>query len=127
MKFQPETFAGANSIQRHSRACIVVGNLPFEHSIVVPWVGEVQRWSPRRFEELDATDFEPLALLTPEIVIVGTGSRLRFPAASVLRLLIERRIGFECMDTGAACRTFNLLAAERRRVAAALIVEPPED
>ena len=58
----------------------------------------------------------------PEIVLLGTGTRLQFPPAAVLRPLIDARVGYEIMDTGAACRTYSILMAEGRRVLAALIV-----
>ena len=60
----------------------------------------------------------------PELVIFGSGQRMRFPAAAVLAGLIGRRVGVESMDTAAACRTYNVLVSEGRRVVAALIVEP---
>ena len=59
----------------------------------------------------------------PELVIFGSGARLRFPAPGLLRDLIERRIGVETMDTAAACRTYNVLASEGRSVVAALLLD----
>lgn len=125
LKFQPDTLGGVNTIARHDASRIVVGDRPHVHSIVVPWVGEVQPWRPRHIADLQAADIEPLVRLAPELVILGTGSRLRFPAAQLLRALIEHRIGFESMDTAAACRTYNVLVTERRSVVAALILEDP--
>jgi len=60
--------------------------------------------------------------LQPDIVVLGTGASLRFPHPRLTRALLEQRIGLEVMDTAAACRTFNILAAEGRRVAAALML-----
>ena len=65
-----------------------------------------------------------LAGLGTEIVILGTGLRQRFPAPQLLRPLMQARIGFEVMDLGSACRTYNLLVAEHRAVAAALLFDP---
>jgi uncharacterized protein len=62
------------------------------------------------------------AALDAELVLIGTGRSLQFPPAEALRPLIEARLGFEIMDTQAACRTYNILMAENRRVAAALIL-----
>ena len=59
----------------------------------------------------------------PEIVLIGTGTRQRFPERSILTALLTRRIGVEVMDTAAACRTFNILVAEDRRVVAALFLK----
>ena len=63
--------------------------------------------------------------LAPELVIFGSGQRLRFVAPALLRPLIERRVGVETMDTAAACRTYNVLASEGRAVVAALLLEAP--
>ena len=65
---------------------------------------------------------DQLVAAQPEVVLLGTGSRIRFPASAVLRPLIDARIGYEIMDTGAACRTYGVLLAEGRQVLAALIV-----
>ena len=70
-------------------------------------------------------NFESLLAMQPELVIFGSGERLRFAAPALMASLFERRIGVETMDTAAACRTFNVLAGERRRVVAALLVETP--
>ena len=124
MKFQPDTLAGVNMIGRHDAGRVAVGPTMYPHSVLVPWVGAVQAWPVPSFQALQAAHFEPILALQPELVIFGSGRRQRFAHPSLLRPLIERRIGVETMDTAAACRTYNVLAAEGRRVAAALIVEP---
>jgi uncharacterized protein len=73
------------------------------------------------FERLEESHFGHLAVLGVEIVLLGTGSSLRFPHPRLTRPLIDARIGFEVMDTGAACRTYNILAGEGRKVAAAIL------
>jgi uncharacterized protein len=78
-------------------------------------------WQPAGFDALVAEHFAQLAALAPEIVLLGTGERLRFPRPELTRALIEARIGLEVMDIRAACRTYNFLASEERRVAAALL------
>lgn len=83
-------------------------------------------WPCKRFEQLEAAHFSELLdepQPPPELVIFGSGSRLRFVAPVLLRTLVERRIGVETMDTAAACRTYNILAGEGRRVTAALLLE----
>jgi uncharacterized protein len=74
-------------------------------------------WPPEDFGSLDHHHFEALAELRPQVVLLGSGERLRFPEASLLKPLVDLSIGVEVMDTGAACRTYNLLAAEGRLVA----------
>ena len=77
---------------------------------------------PAGFDALVAEDFAAIAALAPEVALLGTGSALRFPHPRLTRALVDARIGLEVMDTAAACRTFNILAAEGRRVAAAVFV-----
>lgn len=79
-------------------------------------------WPPQRFDELRAADFAALLALEPELVLFGSGDSFRLPAPALLAPLAERGLGVEVMDTGAACRTYAVLAAEGRRVVAALLV-----
>jgi uncharacterized protein len=80
-------------------------------------------WPVASFGALASGHFETLAALEVEVVLLGTGARQRFPAAALSAPLRAARIGFEVMDVPAACRTYNILLAEARRVAAALILE----
>ena len=125
MKFQPDQLAGTNVITRHDRDALWVGNTRFGHSVLVPWQGLVQPWAPARPEDLTAAHFEAVLALQPELVIFGSGPRLKFVSPALMRALIERRIGVETMDTAAACRTYNVLVAEGRSAVAALLLEPP--
>jgi uncharacterized protein len=123
MKFQPDTFSGTHAITRREGRALWVDAQRFEGSVLVPWRGEVQAWQAADFESLAPQHFEQVLALRPELVIFGSGERLRFPAPAIFRPLIDARIGFETMDSAAACRTFNVLAAERRSVVAAIL--PP--
>jgi uncharacterized protein len=127
MKFQPDQLAGVNTVFRYGPGQLVVGSssaAPAAHagSVLVPWRGEVLAWAPGAFEDLRAEHFAQLLALAPELVIIGTGARLRFPPPALLRPLIEARIGYESMDTAAAVRTFNVLATEGRSVLGAFVV-----
>lgn len=124
MKFQPDHLAGTNVVTRHAPGEIWVGNTRFDHSLLVPWTGTVVPWPPRAPEELDAGHFEAVLALRPELVIFGSGPRLKFVSPALTRALIERRIGIETMDTAAACRTYNVLVAEGRAAVAALLLAP---
>jgi uncharacterized protein len=95
-----------------------------ERSIVIGSRGEKFDWNCARFEDLSAEHFALLTQTQPELVIFGSGTRLRFAPPALLRALMENRIGFETMDTLAACRTYNILAGEGRQVLAALLIEP---
>ena len=95
-----------------------------ERSLLIGSRGERLEWHCTRFEDLGARHFEEIAALRPELVIFGSGSRLRFAPPLFLNSLMALRIGIETMDTLAACRTYNILAGEGRHVVAALIIEP---
>jgi uncharacterized protein len=124
MKFQPDTLDGVNVITRQETGRIWVGSTPYSHSMVVPWQGAVQAWPVTSLADLTEAHFDSLADLRPEVVIFGSGARLRFAPPALMRGLMSRRIGIETMDTAAACRTYNVLAAEGRLVLAALLIEP---
>lgn len=121
MKFQPERAEGVHQITRHGPQGLWVDGLPHLGSLVVPWQGPVKRWQPASFDELAESSFSTLLDWEPELVIFGSGASLRFVPPLLYRSLIGRRIGIETMDTAAACRTFNVLAAEGRMVLAALL------
>lgn len=122
MKFQPDTLPGVNALTRHAPGQVWVGSTPFAHSLLVPWRGEVLRWEVECFEDLDAARFSQVLALQPEVLIFGSGPRLRFPRPAWLQALYEQRVGVETMDSAAACRTYNVLAAEGRKVVAALLL-----
>lgn len=87
--------------------------------LVLP--ARIEDWPVATFAALTEADFERIAALAPEVVLLGTGARLRFPHPRLTAPLARARIGLEVMDLQAACRTFNILAAEERIVAAALV------
>ncbi len=121
MKMRADRIEGQNAIARHGPGGVVVNGFEFTESVIVPWSGAVAPWQAAAFEALTAEHFARLVKLAPELVIFGSGPRLRFPSPVLIRPLIEARIGFETMDTAAACRTYNVLLAEGRSVLAALV------
>ncbi len=122
MKFQPDKLDGVNVVSRLEPGKIWVHQTPFTTSLLVPWQGEVQVWPVGTPAELQATHFEQLLGLQPELVIFGSGERQQFVSPALYRCLIERRIGIETMNSAAACRTYNVLAGEGRKVVAALLL-----
>jgi uncharacterized protein len=121
MKLHLSRGTDSNQITGHGPHHVLVNGARHEHSLIVlpdevvsPWVSS--------FEALSAQDFDVMLMRAPEIVLLGSGARLRFPSPALYAGLIKARIGVEVMDTAAACRTYNILAAEGRRVAAALIL-----
>ena len=125
MKLQADRIEGQNAIARHGPGGVIVNGIEHRNSVIVPWRGLVLAWPVDDFARLSADHFEALAALAPELVVFGSGSRIRFPAPQWTRALIEQRIGVETMDTAAACRTYNVLLAEGRSVVAALLFEQP--
>jgi uncharacterized protein len=79
-------------------------------------------WGPDDFSKLAPDDLARAVALNPALVLLGTGTMLRFPATTVLQPLVRAQIGWEIMDTPAACRTYNILAQEGRRVACAVLI-----
>lgn len=124
MKLQPDK-SNSLTINAYGEGWIEVNGQKFDHSLIVSSLpgSAPTAWEVRRFEELTPENFETLALSGAELVVFGSGSRLRFPQAAWLRPLIERGIGLETMDTAAACRTYNILASEGRKVVVALVQE----
>ena len=121
MKFQPDRAEGVNVITRHEPGRVWVGSVSFEGGVVVPWTGTPFSWPARSFEELREEHFGALLEMKPALVIFGSGGKIRFPRPDWLRGLVAARVGIETMDTAAACRTYNVLASERRSVVAALL------
>ena len=113
---------GRNRIDAYDVGQVTIANNVYHSSLLVSPDSIVSNWSPKIFSELDITHIEQIITLTPEIVILGTGKTLIFPPDSIMRPLIEHYIGFEIMDTGAACRSYNFLISEGRRVVAALLM-----
>lgn len=123
MKFHEETASGRNLITGYGEHHVLVGAARYETSLAVLPDDVLEGWGGAGFAGLTPQDFEQLRDTGVEIVLIGTGSTQRFPHPALLRPLMEARIGYEIMDLGAACRTYNVLAGEGRRVAAALLLD----
>jgi len=102
---------------------VMVNGARFEKSVVVLPERIVDDWPAPSFAGLKPEHFAALAGLDREIVLLGTGGTLRFPRPEVIAPLLAAGIGVEVMDLQAACRTYNILVAEGRKVAAALLIE----
>jgi uncharacterized protein len=109
-----------NTITGYGEGYVQVNRQRYESSLIV-MAEKVLSWSASDFSGLKSDDFEKLKSLAPEIVLLGTGPTQRFPHPSLTAALTAAGIGVEVMDLKAACRTYNILAAEERKVAAALL------
>lgn len=122
MHIQLETGGQANLIRTYEPGLITVNQGSYTRSLIVLPGKVIADWPPQAFEALTADHFKVLVSLKPELLIIGTGSKQRFPAMDLLAPLVATGIGWEIMDTGAACRTYNILMGEGRNVAAALLM-----
>ena len=122
MKLHASRPSGVNTITGYGEGYVAVNGERHATSVVV-LPDRIEQWTPRKFDELGAADFDFLRELKAEIVLLGTGPRQRFPHPRLTKGLAQARIGLEVMDLQAACRTYNILVAEERKVAAALLFE----
>ena len=111
------------TIHRVEAGTITVGNQRLSENFALTAEEVFSDWQAPSIEELTEEDFEPLIASTPELILLGTGSKPQFPPRELVFSLARRGIGLEAMDTAAACRTFNILISEGRRVAAVMIVK----
>jgi uncharacterized protein len=123
MKLQLSRSPETNQITGHGSGHLWINGVRHEGSLIVLPDEIVPDWATD-FDSLTPRHFDTLLMRAPEIVLLGVGARGRFPSPALYACLIRAGIGVEAMDTAAACRTYNILAAEGRRVAAALIVAP---
>lgn len=121
MKLQPDAIHGP-SISGYGPGWVAVNGEKFTSSLIISSMGTRLDWNCTSFDSLQASHFEQLAALNPELVLFGSGERIRFPQPQWLQALYARRIGLETMDTQAACRTYNFLGGEGRKVLAALLL-----
>ena len=122
LKLHPAATSARNTVTGYGTGFVTVNGTRFERSLVVLPHRVVTDWRATTFEALEAGHLAALVDLGADIVLLGTGDSIRFPRSELVRPLIEARIGLEVMDVQAACRTYNILMAEERKVAAALLL-----
>jgi uncharacterized protein len=123
MKFTLQSDAHANLVRSCTATEIHVHDQVIRASAILSADQLVLDWAPHTIGALRAEHLEPVLALAPELILLGTGERQQFPDASVARAAQKAGVGFEVMDTRAACRTYNVLVQEGRRVAAAILME----
>ncbi|HTS52452.1 MAG TPA: Mth938-like domain-containing protein [Burkholderiales bacterium] len=121
MKLHLTRAEGRNLFSGYGAGYVAINDVRYERSLIV-LPDRILDWGVADFEHLTEAALSGLASLPLEILILGTGARLRFPHPSTTRPLQSAGIALEVMDTRAACRTYNILLAEDRRVGAALLV-----
>jgi len=122
LKLHLDSATSRNAITGYGEGYVMVNRQRFERSLVVLPDRILTDWPPNRFDELAPEHLAALAGLDREIILLGTGAQLRFPRPEIIQPLMRSGVGVEVMDVQAACRTYNILLAEDRRVAAALLI-----
>lgn len=122
MKFTLEPGVPANLIRGYSDSEVRIGVHTVRGSCIVTADTLITQWEPQSFAELEAVHLGALLVLTPEVVLIGSGPTQQFASGEIRALLSSRGVGLEVMPLGAACRTFNVLVQEERRVAAGLFL-----
>lgn len=123
MKLHPDRLVGKNIVTAYGEGYVDVNGIRHTSSLLLLPQSLETGWGSAEFAALGEADFEKLAQLEVDILLLGTGSRQRFPEPALLRPLMAARIGFEVMHSAAAARTFNILVAEGRQVAALLLID----
>ncbi len=122
MKLNLAAAGVSNLFTAYGEGYVVVNRTRHEVSLIVLPDAPVEPWAPHSVEELSEAHLVPILAHAPEIILLGTGAKLQFPTREIRIALAAMQIGVEIMDTFAACRTYNILAGEGRKVAAALLV-----
>jgi uncharacterized protein len=122
MKLEADNF-DVQTIQGYGLGWVGVQGEKITNSVILGSKGQRFNWQCKSYEDLTEAHFAQLVEFDAELIIFGSGSRIRFPPAAWLQPLMAKRIGLETMDTGAACRTYNILAGEGRRVVVALVLD----
>jgi uncharacterized protein len=121
MKLHADTHGSLNTVTAYGTGYVEINRQRYEGPVLVRPEGEVLLWGVAGFDALAHEHFEALLAHAPDVVLLGTGERQRFPHPRLTAPLVQVRIGVEVMDTRAACRTYNILMSEGRRVLAALL------
>ena len=123
MKLHTTSTQHYQTVTAYDESGVEINAVRFSHSLIVLPETAPAPWPPRSFDDLNADHFAQIDATSPDVVILGTGTKQRFVHPRLISALTSRRIGVECMDSQAACRTYNILMAEGRKVVLALIFE----
>jgi uncharacterized protein len=125
MKLHSDNTQQYQTVTGYDETGVEINAVHFDHSLVVMPEEPPQAWDISAFADLTPAHFQQILARQPQVVILGTGAKQRFIHPRLAADLTAQHIGVECMDSQAACRTYNILMAEGRRVALALVIEKP--
>ncbi len=123
MKLEQNNIDSKYVIQSYNEEGIQVNDEKMTRSFIIMSDRLLRSWQPDNISVLKPSDLEIIVDLEPEIILLGSGNKLSFPEAALIAPVTSKNIGFEVMDTYAACRCYSILISEGRNVAAALILE----
>ena len=123
MELELDKELAAYHFSSFSYGAVVVGGQQYRESLIVTPKEIFDYWPPKTLDDITQDDLETIIALEPELILIGTGDKLKFPMSSILEGVATANLGIEFMDSRAACRTYNILASENRRVAAGIILE----
>ena len=123
MKLHTSSTDQYQTVTGYDQTGVEINARRYDYSVLVMPETPPRAWDVRHFEDLTPAHFEAIAAESPDVVILGTGDKQRFIHPRLITALSSRRIGVECMDNQAACRTYNILMGEGRKVTLALIIE----
>ena len=126
MKLHVTTTQQYQTVTGYDDDWIEINAIRFDYSLIVLPEVAPMAWPVKSFEALEANDLEAIAAQSPDLLILGTGAKQRFAHPRLINGLLTRGVGVECMDNQAACRTYNILMTEGRKVALALIMPQTE-
>ena len=122
MKFAQDSQDDGYVITAYDNDSISINGKTFSQSLLIATTQFDEHWDVTAIEQLAADHIEQVLAFKPELIIIGTGSKLIFPAVELYSGIIKQGIGVDFMDTHAACRTYNILMSEGRNVVAGLIL-----
>ncbi|MFC5548300.1 Mth938-like domain-containing protein [Massilia aerilata] len=123
MKLHTSNTEKYQTVTGYDQSGVEINARRYDYSVLVMPETPPRPWNVTRFEDLTAEHFEQIALDMPDVVVLGTGERQRFVHPRLIASLSGKQVGVESMDSHAACRTYNILMGEGRKVTLALIIE----
>jgi len=123
MNFSQDTSEESTFIHSYTADYLVINKTKYDCHCLLHRDGMIKPWTPDTPLQPASSEFDEILQLNPEVVLFGTGQQLHFPSNELRRFFNQQSIGLEIMDTGAACRTYNILLSEGRNVAAAILLD----
>jgi len=122
LKLHLANFDQQNVFSGYGEGYVMINKMRYDDNMIVMPDQLIKPWSVETVDQLELEHFNPVLQHKPEIILLGTGARIHFPDYALIARIIQSGVGFEVMDTQAACRTYNILIEEGRQIAAAILL-----